>query len=350
MNKTFCKLGLSLALLLCTASTRAQHITVSDAANGTPVDYATVYDKSAGTVLGFTDIRGQLDADLSGHDSLTVHHINYEPLTLPVAAFNKDGGVKLQPRSYGLNEVVVKNNKGDLLRMKVYARQVTVMNSQPTIVAEVLFTAYADPTDQTHDDYVEPKLHVLSKQVIGNKKLYADMPFVMSVAGSDIKTPLQLFLPRRTSFYQKMMEHNGRMLSVDKKTGKEGDGVWYMHDDKERHRCTIVLDSLFDKEPAPALWGNTITHMAFGQTYDTSENLPSISNLQNSYFMYTLCKEKKGIKTDITLELYVLESEYISKEQQKKDKKQKRTAFVRPAGIPPFDPVVAKAMQSMKKL
>lgn len=116
---------ISLSLLLCTLSLRAQRVQVLDN-DALPVPFVTATTPD-GKYIASTDANGWFD-DLSGNKTIHLSQVAYKPLTIDVANI-KGNTIVLDDANYNLPEVVVKPK--ELLYCQTYFRDVYIDDDGP---------------------------------------------------------------------------------------------------------------------------------------------------------------------------------------------------------------------------
>ena len=127
------------ALLLVIVSITCQcaysQITVVDANDKLPVISASIYNGNGTDVIGITDYDGKLPKAAEQLKSIHIQHINYTPVNIDLQSL-KDSTIYLTPFRHILPEVKITKQKDAMLRVKVYVRQMTILNKKPATVSE----------------------------------------------------------------------------------------------------------------------------------------------------------------------------------------------------------------------
>ena len=121
---------LAIILLGCALSANAQ-IKVVDSTNGNTVILAQIQD-AKGHLLGFTTKEGLLPNDIKAVEGITIQHMAYEPYVL-TAADLESKTVMLTPRTFNVDEVVIKGNKQDYVYLRGYYRKYKTENWLDTL-------------------------------------------------------------------------------------------------------------------------------------------------------------------------------------------------------------------------
>lgn len=106
-------------------------VKVVDATNGNVVMLAQVIN-SKGQLAGFTTKDGFLPADVKPAPGITIQHMAYEPYAL-TAADIAEQTVRLTPRTYDVDEVVIKGAKQDYVYLRGYYRKYGTENWLDTL-------------------------------------------------------------------------------------------------------------------------------------------------------------------------------------------------------------------------
>ena len=126
------KLRLTLfSILAGFAIASVAQVKVVDATNGNVVMLAQVIN-SKGQLAGFTTKDGFLPADVKPAPGITIQHMAYEPYAL-TAADIAEQTVRLTPRTYDVDEVVIKGAKQDYVYLRGYYRKYGTENWLDTL-------------------------------------------------------------------------------------------------------------------------------------------------------------------------------------------------------------------------
>lgn len=106
-------------------------VKVVDATNGNVVMLAQVIS-TKGQLVGFTTKDGFLPADVKPAPGITIQHMAYEPYAL-TAADIAEQTVRLTPRTYNVDEVVIKGAKQDYVYLRGYYRKYGTENWLDTL-------------------------------------------------------------------------------------------------------------------------------------------------------------------------------------------------------------------------
>ena len=126
------KLRLTLfSILAGFAIASVAQVKVVDATSGNVVILAQVIN-SKGQLAGFTTKDGFLPADVKPAPGITIQHMAYEPYAL-TAADIAEQTVRLTPRTYDVDEVVIKGAKQDYVYLRGYYRKYGTENWLDTL-------------------------------------------------------------------------------------------------------------------------------------------------------------------------------------------------------------------------
>lgn len=119
------------SILAAFAIASVAQVKVVDATNGNVVILAQVIN-SKGQLAGFTTKDGFLPADVKPAPGITIQHMAYEPYAL-TAADIAEQTVRLTPRTYDVDEVVIKGAKQDYIYLRGYYRKYGTENWLDTL-------------------------------------------------------------------------------------------------------------------------------------------------------------------------------------------------------------------------
>lgn len=119
------------SILAAFAIASVAQVKVVDATNGNVVILAQVIN-SKGQLAGFTTKDGFLPADVKPAPGITIQHMAYEPYAL-TAADIAEQTVRLTPRTYDVDEVVIKGAKQDYVYLRGYYRKFGTENWLDTL-------------------------------------------------------------------------------------------------------------------------------------------------------------------------------------------------------------------------
>ena len=121
---------LAVILLGCAITANAQ-IKVVDSTTGNIVMLAQIQD-AKGHLLGFTTKEGLLPNDVKAAEGISIQHMAYEPHVLSAADIESKT-VLLTPRTFNVDEVVIKGAKQDYVYLRGYYRKYGTENWLDTL-------------------------------------------------------------------------------------------------------------------------------------------------------------------------------------------------------------------------
>lgn len=316
-------------------------ITVVDANDKLPVISASIYNGNGTDVIGITDYDGKLPKTAEQLQSIHIQHINYMPANINLQSL-KDSTIYLTPCSHILPEVKITKQKDAMLRVKVYVRQMTILNKKPATVSESMVYLYF----KENDYYGTPHSYkILSEDKYKDEKSFeGESKMLKSIANFSDPTSFASFNGYK---YYNALKGSRRIRSSWKRTG----GIYYMNEDSINKRCEIVRDSMFSDKPFKIpLLGFSFANMYNSETYSTVYGAPKLYNLINMTDRYRIYQTKTMGYVDTVTEMYVLGIDLVSKEERKADKKLKLTPFERPKGIVAADDWLTTTIKGMTKI
>lgn len=333
------------ALLLVIVSITCQcaysQITVVDANDNLPVISASIYNGNGTDVIGITDYDGKLPKAAEQLKSIHIQHINYTPVNIDLQSL-KDSTIYLTPCSHNLPEVKITKQKDALLRIKVYVRQMTILNKKPATVSESMVYLYFKENDYNGTPH---SYKILSEDKYKDEKSFeGESKMLKSIANFSDPTSFASFNGYK---YYNTLKGSRRLRSSWKRTG----GIYYMNEDSINKRCEIVRDSMFSDKPFKIpLFGFSFANMYNSETYSTEYGAPKLYNLINMTDRYRIYQTKTMGYVDTVTEMYVLGIDLVSKEERKADKKLKLTPFERPKGIVAAGDWLTTTIKGMTKI
>ena len=309
-------------ILLGRAITANAQIKVVDSTTGNIVMLAQIQD-AKGHLLGFTTKEGLLPNDVKAAEGISIQHMAYEPHVLSAADIESKT-VLLTPRTFNVDEVVIKGAKQDYVYLRGYYRKYGTENWLDTL----------------KQSYAEGMLEYVIKNsdwAFGKKPriLSADVYELDMYGDSICKT-----------YHKEKLDFS---LDADTLQGKFWPKAYFA---KSGNTISVGADQLADKDDHsmrfPLL--NTllgidikITDMNENQLYHQREkgqykfsSLLGISdcraaliggrkvaNLFKKKYNVEVSKKDYPVKAHYYSEVYFTEMEYISKERAKELKNQK---------------------------
>lgn len=337
------------AMLLSIVSVGAQ-VRVVDATNQTPISAASVFD-AVGNMVGFTWGDGTLSDIPVTEYPLTVRCMGYEPITIDRA---EDKAWPMNPIAYELEEVVIVPVKRNVLKQIFYVREYFSMSSQKdtmTIFKEHMADRFV-PTSKDAKfggdaslrilatrDYARFKFSEKDSVVCESEKPFPSMLPIFDLEEEEVKAPESFLTSTSTN-------------KIHEEQGKSGPVSIYKQNDQT---FTEIIDILAIKKshtwsPWPLkLLGYTMEAKQFyyHQTYRVNDKGVYYPKdfLEGSFVMEAdgrgknfrkILDSDKPIMIRTMIELYVVDREYLSKEEAKDEYKHKPTnvSFQIPSTIP----------------
>ncbi|MBR4297027.1 MAG: hypothetical protein IKT82_02410 [Bacteroidaceae bacterium] len=333
---------------------------VIDALDDSPVSSASVFD-ALGNVVGITSENGDFSKIPESAYPITIRCIGYENL---IVAQPKDTILQMVPAVYELEDVVV-SVKRDVMKQTFYAREYfTLCNQNDTVTYFLEYMA---------DRYVPASKKVKFNKNslrVRNTRCYTlwKVGEVDSVSvGSKTGFPGLLSLMEPNVEPVEAPESFKKGGALYEKQGKSGVALAQR---QNAHAFTIVEDPLAGKKDHSAhFWGLKLvgfdidvkqihrTHVY--KVNDTGVYLPK-DLLQASIVMEAdgkgklfrmLLDSKEPVKIHSSVEIYVTDREYLSKEQATEEYKNKKatTPFVIPASVPKLNAATQRLVKRAKE-
>ncbi len=332
---------LAACLALISLSGHAQ--TVVDASTGSPVLYASVYDKATGRFLGTTDGAGNLPEKATEAAELSVQHINYKPATVELATL-AGGAIGMEPLVRTIKEVTVDKGKHEYVRLKVFVRQMAWMTDTLAKVQQSVCHFYFKASKPTGT----PKVTMLADSSVFDRSVLAGKNFKMArgIMRFSPDVVMKVTGPRQV-----------KTLPADSVTrtdlGSLGGnwGVEYATFDRGNARCSVVQDSVWFKKPFTLpLTGIAMSRCYRVETYDIRRGAPKIANLASLLYGMRLTHKKSDTSIDLYNEAFVIDVDYASAADYQRESKAAPTRLEEPEGFQPLNDAVLAAMKNMRPL
>ena len=334
---------------------------VIDATDRSPISAASIFD-ATGNMIGFTWSDGVFSEIPTSAYPITLRCIGYEQLVIERPE-NKTW--EMTPIAYELEEVVIVPVKRNVLKQTFYVREYFSMSSDTDTVT--FFSEYmADRFISTSKDTKfkeNSSLRMLESRQYAHYQLFgqdsiANDPETLFPSMVTIFEPIDKETTAPESF-----KEPGSAIKLYEESGKSGMSLIKKQNDRT---FTIIMDGLADtKEHKISPWQLKLIGftMEFNQFYitqayrvnDKGVYLPK-DLLEASFvmqadgrgkFLRKALKSEKPVIIRSMVELYVVDRDYLSKEEAKEEYKNKPTnvKFVIPSTVPPLDEATRRLVE-----
>lgn len=289
---------LFLFAFLLTLPMQAQ-VQVVDSDEQTAVAHAQVMDET-GKILGHTDGDGYLPARAYGHD-ISIQHIAYQTLQVKIPKNPRKKMVALQPLSYDLNEVEVCAPRHDYIRLRGYFRTYQLNDS--------CLKYYTDGVA----DYYLP----LGRRGNADRKILARR----DLKRTDLPVP-----DKKRKFYVSDFYLNVPCLEGSTLAEEKSASGWVVRD-SVTHKIRAEQNCLPHGASESTLFGYTVllAEHLLSEVYRMREAYVSFMDLlaQKRYrkLFYGHKKDRLRQMVEVTDELFILEREYVTRQQMKQQMK-----------------------------
>ena len=351
---------LIIAILLFYTSVDAQKRVV-DAVSQLPVAAASIFD-AAGNMVGFTWNDGEFSEVPESAYPITVRCMGYEKLVIERPE-NKTW--EMTPMAYELEEVVIVPVKRNVMKQTFYVREYFSMSSETdtvTFFSEHMADRFV-PTSKDAKFSGDSKFRILESrqyahyQLFGQDSITTD-PETLFPSMATIFEPIDKEIVAPESF-----KEQESVTKLYEESGKSGMELIVKQNDRT---FSISVDALADtKEHKISPWplkllGFTmeITQGYVTQAYRVNEKgvyLPK-DLLESSFviqadgrgkYLRKVLKSDKPIVIRCMVEMYVVDRDYLSKEEAKDEYKNKPTnvKFVIPSTVPPLNEATRRLVE-----
>ena len=357
MKHTFILL-ISVLLFCCPVDAQER---VIDSTDRSPISAASIFD-ATGNMVGFTLSDGVFSEIPTSAYPITLRCMGYEQLIIERPE-NKTW--EMTPIVYELEEVVVVPVKRNILKQTFYVREYFSMSNETDTVT--FFNEHmADrfvPTSKDAKFGGKSKLRLLESRQYGYYQLFGQ---------DSITTDPESLFPSIISIFEPIdkevtapesFKEPGNAVKLYEEPGKSGMGLIKKQNDRT---FTFIADGLADTKghkisPWPLkLLGCTMefNQLYVTQAYRVNEKGVYLPNdlLEASFvmqadgrgkFLRMALKSDKPIVIRSLIELYVIDCDYLSKEEAKKEYKNKPTGvkFVVPSTVPPLNEATRRLVE-----
>ena len=351
------------ANLLLSASIIAQE-RIIDAQTRTPVSAASIIDAS-GNMVGFTLSDGEFTKIPESAYPVTIRCLGYEQLVIERPA-NKTW--EITPAVYDLEEVIIVPIERSILKQILYIREYFSLSTKSDTVA--FFTEYM--ADRFIPASKEAKFNGnTSLRILGNRSfsrfMISDKDSVAMSPETSFPSMLSVFdLNIKKITAPESFKESGEITKYYEEPGKSGMSLIMKQNSQT---FTTIIDGLADEKDhsiSPWLLKAIGFSMEIGQLYMThayrvNENgiyLPK-DLLEASFVMVADGKGKfirkilnsdKPVLIHSMIELYVVDRNYLSKDEAKKEYKNKpeNVEFIIPSTVPPLNEATQRMVERAK--
>ena len=357
MKHTFILL---ICILLYFCPVQAQE-RIIDTIDHSPISAASIFDTS-GNMIGFTWSDGLFSEIPASAYPVTVRCMGYEQLVIERPE-NKTW--EMTPIAYELEEVVIVPVKRNILKQKFYVREYFSMSSETdtvTFFSEHMADRFI-PTSKDAKFGGNTQLRLLESRQYGHYQLFGQDsittdPEAMFPSMATIFEPIDKEIPVPKSF--KEQENATKFHKVPGKSGME------LIAKQNDQTFTISVDALADTKdhkisPWPLkLLGFTmeINQAYVTQTYRVNDkgvyqpkdllefSIVMQADGRGKFFRKAL-KSDKPVVIRCMVEMYIVDRDYLSKEEAKAAYKNKPTdvKFVIPSTVPPLNEVTRRMVE-----
>ncbi len=365
------KSALALLMISFCAFATSPKVIVIDESNNAGIEGATVIS-DRGIILGITDREGGIKVEKEKDFPLTIRCVGFEPATIQMAADT----IKLHPATYELSEVDVKAGERPIRKVTSYAREYCTgasPNDTMQLFAEYMLINYI-PIDEK-----KIKGFKSGDSAIWPKAARRFARFANSEGLDSVASPDKFDNVSHLSFYNLLVgvpvnsfpetEKIKSGAKVDSVMGKYYNSALYKKTD---NNYIITYDRLANEE------NHSVSPMLFkivGMTMDIDRmqstyvyQIPTDSLYTPEDFIYTsgsihaLAKGKmfkwllgkKDVEVDCYAELYPVDIEYLTVDEYKEDRKERKDRtpipFRKPQNLQPLPTAVERLVERVNKL
>ncbi len=338
------KQAITSLLLLLTAITAKAQIKAVDRADGSPVQYASVF-LADGTCIGTSDKSGVLPLPKGYSGMVTIQHINYGSHTFNTDTV-KGGTVLMSSYTYSVPEAVCSYARPDYMVISAYARSYQMADSVPASFLEGMYDFYIPMDKGRARRKIRWAREVFRTDLLGDNGDY--FLYTNDIPKMNGKTIYGYFksegwLNDSTGSYVIGHGKRGIVAGVKRDTAMKTLEVYY--------------DSIFTADDLKFGFlglSMRLTDMSMSETYHAGDSLPRLRDLLRTYkyqchYDRFHGKKKPEVRVDEFNEVFVTGISYASKQDMKaalKDKTYTRQPI--PDGIPPLSQPLTDAIERMK--
>ena len=349
-----------ISVLLFWNSVNAQE-RVIDATDHTPVSAASIFD-AAGNMVGFTWNDGEFSEIPVSAYPVTIRCMGYEQLVIQRP---ENKAWEMTPIAYELEEVIIVPVKRNIQKQTFYVREYLSLSSETDTVT--YFSEYmADrfvPTSKDAKFSGDSKFRILESRQYAHYQLFGE---------DSITTDPETLFPSMATFFEpidkevvlpKSFKEQEGDNKLYEETGKSGKSLIIKQNDRTLSYSVDVLADTKEHKISPwelKLLGFTmeINEAYITQAYRVNDKgiyLPK--DLQEASIVIQADGRgkylRKALKSDKPIiircldEWYVVDREYLSKEEAKDEYKHKPTdvKFVIPSTVPPLNEATRRMVE-----
>lgn len=347
------------ALLFCCPVDAQER--VIDSTDRSPISAASIFD-ATGNMVGFTWSDGVFSEIPASAYPVTLRCMGYEQLIIERPE-NKTW--EMTPIAYELEEVVIVPVKRNILKQTFYVREYFSMSNETDTVT-FFIEHMADrfvPTSKDAKFGGKSKLRLLKSRQYGHYQLFGQ---------DSITTDPESLFPSMITIFEPIdkevtapesFKEPGNAVKLYEEPGKSGMGLIKKQNDRT---FTFIADGLADTKghkmsPWPLkLLGCTMefNQLYITQAYRVNEKGVYLPNdlLEASFvmqadgrgkFLRMALKSDKPIVIRSLIELYIVDRDYLSKEEAKAAYKNKPTdvKFMVPSTVPPLNEATRRLVE-----
>ena len=334
---------------------------VIDATDHSPISAASIFD-ATGNMVGFTWSDGVFSEIPSSAYPVTIRCMGYEQLVIERP---ESKTWEMTPIAYELKEVVIVPVKRNILKQTFYVREYFSMSSETdtvTFFSEHMAERFV-PTSKDAKFGGDSKLRILKSRQYAHYQLFGEdsittNPDTMFPSMTTIFEPIDKEIPVPKSF--KEPGNTAKLYEVPEKSGI---GLIVKQNDQT---FTISMDALADTKshkisPWPLkLIGYTMEinqgyvtqayRVHDKDVYQPKDLLEASIVIQadgRGKYIRKALKSDKPIIIRCLNELYIVDRDYLSKEEAKEEYKNKPTdvKFVIPSTVPPLNEATRRMVE-----
>ena len=283
------------------------------------ISYAQILN-SKGAVVGTTDIDGNFPQDFNDV-VVTIQHIAYNPKSVKSSLFKEDSSIYLTPIEYQLDAVTVTAKNREYIHLRTYFRSYQLNDSCMKYFRDGYLDFFIDTK---HKD--AERLAIKIRNFQNDSLIDKDKKRANTLVDKYIYTPALDGLTLMETLKKEGWKYNAD--SIDSRLCLNGRVGGAIRIDTIQRVLRVEYDVLATKRKSPkTLFGYTTRLENYYQTenyiynpeYQSYMDLINRKSYRKLFFSHK--KDSKEQMIEIFDELYVLEHEYITKDEMKQYKK-----------------------------